>query len=101
MEQARSVSHNTFDLIPDVDGNSGWTARSHNYPDVSARGGSEQEAVEGLHRALLYFADNNPIAFRDGIKRRVAAGLECACGHRRTQGDGPMVGTVGTRKGRE
>jgi hypothetical protein len=93
------MAHNSFDLVPDLD-KSGWSAVSHNYPHITGDGATEEAAVEALHRALVYFADNDPLAFHAGIRRRRAAGLECGCGYASPRVADPPMGFMGPGKRR-
>lgn len=71
------MTHNTFD-IEKRDGS--FFCSSHNFPEFEGVGESESEAINDLNRKLIYYKDNNPVAWHKRIKSRIEKGLSCECG---------------------
>lgn len=70
--------HNSYTIKVIQDGI--FRVESHNFPEFSAKGYTEQEALDKLNRKLIHYWDNDPKGFEQKIKDRTAKGLQCACG---------------------
>lgn len=72
------MAHNSFDL--NQIGHDAWEAKSHNFPEISATGATEEHAIGNLSRAIVYYRDNNKTEFLKRIRERIQRGWACACG---------------------
>lgn len=84
------MKHNSFDIEILPDGS--YQAVSHNFRECIGEGPTEKEALDQMDRKIMYLADNSPQEYKNRIRERLRAGLECACGH---ELKGKILGIVG------
>ena len=71
--------HNTFDVqIKDQL----FVVTSHNFPDMCGTGISFSRAITDLNKKLVYYADNNPVEYKNKLQARLKRGLSCECGEK-------------------
>ncbi len=74
--------HNTFTVEKK---NTTYVVTSHNFPEISGEGKTEDEAIKAMNSKITYLKDNKPKVFQKNINTRLKSGLLCNCGVKLTE----------------